>query len=223
MRIAQLDRRRAVAHVAAAIALGRRRRQQHLLAAHPAHQRLMPGAAAAMPRDAGHLGLMHGENHRRRGAGAAEHVTNIDHVGDAGALAAEFARHHDAQQTLGAGGGDGLRRKPRSRDRRRRHVWPRSPQLSRRGRRGFRAPGRIAGNTAGGARSGLRAVQRAAARSWMHSRITSRAIAFCSRSLATEILRNSQNVRQSTEIAYVLSYKGYQSQPLAADKHVTGG
>ena len=73
----------------------------------------MPGAAAAVADDAGHHDLMHGEDHRGRSAGAAERVADIDDVGDAGAFAAEIARHHDAQQPLGARGGEGFGRKAR--------------------------------------------------------------------------------------------------------------
>jgi hypothetical protein len=50
-RIALFDRSFTVAHVAAAIALGRRRREQHLLVADAAHEHLMPGTAAAVPDD----------------------------------------------------------------------------------------------------------------------------------------------------------------------------
>src|SRR5262249_38816478 len=45
--------------------------------------------------------LMHGENHRGRAAGAAEHVADVDDVGDRGTLAAELDRNHDAEQALG--------------------------------------------------------------------------------------------------------------------------
>ena len=76
-------------------------------------RRLMPGAAFAMPREAGDLGLMHRVDHGGRRAGAAERVANIDDVGDAGAFAAELARHRNAHQSRGARGGDRLRRKPR--------------------------------------------------------------------------------------------------------------
>ena len=62
----------------------------------------MPSAAAAVPCEAGDLGLMHRVDHGGRGAGAAEDVADIDHVADAGALSAEVARNGNAQQALGA-------------------------------------------------------------------------------------------------------------------------
>jgi hypothetical protein len=37
-----------------------------------------------------HLDLMHGEDHRRRGAGAPERVADFDDIADACALAAEL-------------------------------------------------------------------------------------------------------------------------------------
>ena len=73
-----------------------------MLGAQPPQQTLMPSAAAAVAHQAGDLGLMHGVDHRRRGAGAAEHVADVDDVRRARALAAEFGRHRGAQQPLGA-------------------------------------------------------------------------------------------------------------------------
>jgi hypothetical protein len=70
------------------------------------HQPLVPGATAAVPRDARHLGLMHGKDHRGRGAGAPERVADIDNVADARTLAAELSWNCRAQETLGARGGD---------------------------------------------------------------------------------------------------------------------
>ena len=152
-----LDRRCAVANVAAAVAFGGRGREQHLLAADAAHQQLMPGAAAAVPRQASHLGLVHRVDHRRRGAGAAERVTDVGNLGDAGALAAEFARHGDAQKPLG-------RAQPRSpppgtatRNRPPRRARPRPPQPSRRGTQGFRALTRASGSPATSSRAPGRA------------------------------------------------------------------
>ena len=112
-RVVPLDRGGAVADVTAAFALGGRGRQQHLLAAQPAQQTLMPGAAGAMPGNASNLGLVHRVNHRRGGAGAAERITDIGDIGDAGALAAELARHRDAHEARGARGGHRLGRKAR--------------------------------------------------------------------------------------------------------------
>ena len=74
------------------------------------HQPLVPSAAAPVPRDARHLGLMHGEDHRGRGAGAPERVADIDNVADARTLAAELTWNRRAQETLGACGGDRLGR-----------------------------------------------------------------------------------------------------------------
>jgi hypothetical protein len=56
---------------------------------------------------------MHGVNHGCGGAGAAERVADIDDVGNAGALTAEFARHRRAQQPLGARRIDRFDREPR--------------------------------------------------------------------------------------------------------------
>ena len=66
-----------------------------------------------MPRQAGDLGLVHGIDHRRRGAGAAQRVADIDDVRDAGALAAQFARHRDAKEPFGTHGGDRFLRESR--------------------------------------------------------------------------------------------------------------
>ena len=111
--VAMFDRSFAVTHIAAAIALGGRRCEQHLLIADAAHEQLMPRAAAAVPDNAGDLGLMHGENHRRGGAGAAERVANIGHVRDAGALAAELVRNGGSEQAFGARRRNRLRGKTR--------------------------------------------------------------------------------------------------------------
>ena len=105
-RFMRFDRSRAVAQIAAAIALGGRGGKQQLLAGNMPHQPLVPGAAAAVPRDARHLGLMHGKDHRGRGAGAPERVADVDNVADARTLAAELSWNCRAQETLGARGGD---------------------------------------------------------------------------------------------------------------------
>ena len=112
-RAVALDRRRAVADVAAGLAFGGRGGEQQLFVAEPAQQELMPGAAAAVTHQASDLGLMHRIDHGGRCAGAAERVTDVDDVGDAGALAAEFARHRNAEQPLGARSADRLFRKTR--------------------------------------------------------------------------------------------------------------
>ncbi len=79
----------------------------------PAQQELMPGAGAAVAHEAGHFGLVHRIDHGGRCAGAAERVADIDDVGDACALAAEFARHGDAEQPFGAQRRDRLVRETR--------------------------------------------------------------------------------------------------------------
>ena len=45
-------------------------------------RRLMPGAGSAVAHQAGNLGLVHRVDHGRRCAGAAEHITDVDDVGD---------------------------------------------------------------------------------------------------------------------------------------------
>ena len=112
-RAAPLDRRRARAHVAAGAALGGRRGKEKLLAANPAQQALMPSAALSVARQAGHIGQVHGIDHGSGCAAAAEHVADIDNIGDARALAAKFRRHGNAQQPFGARGANRLTRKSR--------------------------------------------------------------------------------------------------------------
>ena len=73
----------------------------------------LPGAAAGVAREAGDLHLMHGEDHRRRSAGAAEDRRDVDDVGDARAVAAEFEGNQHAQQPLLADGGEGFGREAR--------------------------------------------------------------------------------------------------------------
>ena len=51
---------------------------------------------------------MHGEDHRRRGAGAAENGADVDDVGGARAVAAELGGNQHAEQPLFADGGEGL-------------------------------------------------------------------------------------------------------------------
>src|ERR1700688_1345671 len=62
----------------------------------------MPGAAAGVTHQASDLGLMHGIDHRRRCAVAAEHVADVHDVRRACALAAQVGRHGSAQQPFGA-------------------------------------------------------------------------------------------------------------------------
>jgi hypothetical protein len=70
------------------------------------HQPLMPGAAAVVPHDARHLGLMHRKDHRGRGASAPERVTDFDDIADARTLTAELTWNRRAQEALGARGSD---------------------------------------------------------------------------------------------------------------------
>ena len=51
---------------------------------------------------------MHGEDHRRRSAGAAENGADVDDVGGARAVAAEFGGNEHAEQLLLADGGEGF-------------------------------------------------------------------------------------------------------------------
>ena len=61
-----------------------------------------------MARQAGELHLVHGEDHRRRSAGAAENRADVDDVGGARAVAAEFGGNEHAEQLLFADGGEGF-------------------------------------------------------------------------------------------------------------------
>jgi hypothetical protein len=106
MQPSRFNRSRAVTQIAAAIALCGRGSEQQLLVGDVTHQPLVPGVAAAMPHDARHLGLMHGEDHRGRGASAPEGVADIDNVADARTLAAELIWYRNAQETLGGRSGD---------------------------------------------------------------------------------------------------------------------
>ena len=63
-----------------------------------AQQPPMPWAVASMPQHQRHLGLVHRIDHRRRGAGTAKNVADINDVGEARALSAEIVRHHNPQK-----------------------------------------------------------------------------------------------------------------------------
>jgi hypothetical protein len=63
-----------------------------------AHQGLVIFAAGAVPDQARDLGLMHGEDHRGRGAGATERVAHLGDVEDRSAEAAELDRDLRAEQ-----------------------------------------------------------------------------------------------------------------------------
>ena len=73
----------------------------------------MPFTAGPVPDQAGDLGLMHREDHRRRRAGAAERVAHLGNVGDRRAVAAEPLRDLDAQKPLLARRVDGGLREAR--------------------------------------------------------------------------------------------------------------
>ena len=90
----------ALAQIAAALALGGRGREQQLLVAQPPQQMVVPCAGAGMADEARHHDLMHRIDHRNGTAGAAEHVADVDHFGDACALAAELDRNEDSEQAL---------------------------------------------------------------------------------------------------------------------------
>ena len=96
------------ADIAAALALGRRRGHQELLVGDATQQPVLPGLAASVPDQAGDLGLVHGEDHRRGGAGSAQPVGDLGERAHRGALPAECDRHGRAQQALRAQGGDGF-------------------------------------------------------------------------------------------------------------------
>ena len=68
-----------------------------------------------MAHEAGDLDLMHGEDHRGGGAGAAEHGADVGDVGGARALAAEFGGNEHAEQPLFADGRERLSGKRASR------------------------------------------------------------------------------------------------------------
>ncbi len=74
--------------------------QQQLLGRQAAQHALVPGIAAAVPDHAGDLRLVHGEDHGRRRTGAAELVADVHHLAEAGALPAEIAGNHHAEQPL---------------------------------------------------------------------------------------------------------------------------
>jgi len=99
------------AHIAACLILGGGGGEQQLLRNEPLQQFAMPWAIACMPHQDRNHDLMHGKDHRRGGAGLAEHVAHVNHVGDACALAAELDWDHHSKQALRARGCEGFRRK----------------------------------------------------------------------------------------------------------------
>ena len=108
-----LHRGRAEADVSAVLAFRGRRRQQQLFGRDAAHQPFVPAAARAVADQARDLGLMHREDHPGRGAGAAERVAHVGHLGDRRAVAAELDRDLGAQKPLLARRVDGLPREAR--------------------------------------------------------------------------------------------------------------
>jgi hypothetical protein len=82
------------------LTIGCRRSQKALLGAEILEKTAMPSAASSMANQAGNHDLMHGEYHRSRGATAAQYITDIDDIRDGGALASEFARDQNAEQSL---------------------------------------------------------------------------------------------------------------------------
>jgi hypothetical protein len=84
-----------------------------VIVAQPAQQQPMPGAAAAVTREARDLGLMHRIDHGGGGAGAAEHVADIEHVADASSFAAELTWNRNPHEALGARRGHRLGRETR--------------------------------------------------------------------------------------------------------------
>ena len=79
--------------------------------AHRRRSRLRSAALVAhVAHDARHLDLVHGVDHAGGGARLAELVAHVGHVADARALAAQRARHHDAEQPLRLDGGKRLGR-----------------------------------------------------------------------------------------------------------------
>jgi hypothetical protein len=101
------------AQIAAAGPFRGRRCQQPLLGAQAPQHSAMPGAAAGVAHQDRHHDLVHREYHAGGGAGAAEHVTDIDGVGHAGAFAAELDGNQQAQQPFGTRGRERFAGKPR--------------------------------------------------------------------------------------------------------------
>src|SRR5436853_7396544 len=92
------DRAGALADIPSALPFRCGRCEQQLIGTESAQQTPMPGAVHAMAYDQGYFGLMHCIDHRCRGTSAAKHVTDVDDIREAGALAAEIVWHHDSQQ-----------------------------------------------------------------------------------------------------------------------------
>ena len=73
----------------------------------------MPGAVVVVTHDASERRLMHGDDHRRRGAGLAQCVADVRDIGERRAAAAELARHQQREKTVAFGRLDGLCREGR--------------------------------------------------------------------------------------------------------------
>jgi hypothetical protein len=100
----RLNRRLAGTDIAAVGAFGRRGGHQQLPLGDGLLQPLLPRIAGGMANEAGDFGLMHRIDHRTRRAGAPEDVADVDDFRDAGVLAAELGRNHQAEQFLLANG-----------------------------------------------------------------------------------------------------------------------
>ena len=70
-------------------------------------QLLMPRAALAVADDAGHRGMVHGDDHRRRGASLAENIATLGNVRDRRPFAAEFDRYEKGKEVGFPSSGDG--------------------------------------------------------------------------------------------------------------------
>jgi hypothetical protein len=101
-------RRFARADVGAVGAFGGRGGEQQLTLGDLAQERELPRGAARVAHEAGELHVVHGEDHRGRGAGAAENRADVDDVGGARAFAAELGGNQHAEQPLLADGGEGF-------------------------------------------------------------------------------------------------------------------
>ncbi len=111
-RTVALDEARGVAGVAADADLGGRRGQQELLGRHPAGVVAQP-FRAAVPDQAGHLDVVHRQDHRRGRAVAADRADHRGGGAQVVAEPAELGRDEGAEQPLGPEGVDGLLREPR--------------------------------------------------------------------------------------------------------------
>ena len=118
--------------VAAHADLGGGRGEEQLLGGDLGHERLQR-LGLSVTDDAGHLQVVHGEDHPARGAGLGELGHRCSRLAQRGADAAELDGDQRAEQTLGLERLEGLEREPRAGCRRRRprarsrrlRSWPR--------------------------------------------------------------------------------------------------